>query len=715
MDKLEMMLEADKRGLLPPEKKAMLDEAISRGLVASDAPAAVTAGNALREIPRQVGLTARYGAEGLADVVGIGSEPIRIGLEAIGLPKMKSAREIATSAADAIGLPSPQGSNERVVADVARTMAGAGGMVGAAKTVAGAVTSPVTAKVASAMAANPGIQVASSAGSGAAGGAVREAGGGPLEQFGASLVGGLSAAGLTALGIKAYDGIANAIGTLLTPKQSMTQINVTLNQILEQNGISAENIPGMVRAELAHEVKKSLDSGKALNTDVIRRIADYGAVGATPTRGSVTLDPVQITQERNLAKFGANSKDPQLQTLARMQNANNKVFIENLNDLGGATANAKGSAAGEKAIGVITRQDAAAQAAEKALHNQARDSSGRSLDLDREAFIRDAYNSLGESNKGAFLPEQIKSVLEQIRAGKVKLLDGTERDTPFNVDVIDNLKTILATASRGAQDGNTKAAIKQVRDAIERTQPQSGGASADAMTAFDAARAASRGRHTWQESSPGIAAALDNPNPDRFVQDFILSGSNKGANANVEKLMFDINKNPEARQAVKENVVGYLKEAAIGKGSQDEWGNFSQSGYNTALAALEGKLRLFFNKDEIAQLKALGRVSAYEMVQPKGSAVNNSNTAGAGGGMLLNVLDKISQNRLVSRIPAAGPAIQKAADNWSMQIGAGNALDVAGAVMRPRASESLPLSSLLGPGLLLASPRAESRNDNKRR
>jgi hypothetical protein len=689
--------------------------------IKQEPPAAVTAGNALREIPRQVGLAARYGAEGLADVVGIGSEPIRIGLEAIGLPKMKSAREIATSAADAIGLPSPQGSNERVVADVARTMAGAGGMAGAAGKVASTVVSPVTAKVASAMAANPGVQVASSAGSGAAGGAVREAGGGPLEQFGASLVGGLGAAGLTALGIKAYDGIANAIGTLLTPKQNMTQINVTLNQILEQNGISAENIPGMVRAELAHEVKKSLDSGKALNADVIRKIADYGAVGATPTRGSVTLDPVQITQERNLAKLGANSQDPNLQTLARNQNANNKVFIENLNDLGGATANAKGSAAGSRAVDSIAAQDAQMKAAEQALYNRARDSSGRSLDLDREAFIRDAYNSLGKSNKGAFLPEKIKVLLEEIRTGEAAMLDGTKRPYPFNVDVIDNLKSTLATASRSAarseDGGNAVAAIKQVRDAIERTQPQAtaGGASADAMTAFDAARKVSRERFTWQESAPGIAAALDNPNPDRFVQDFILSSSNKGANANVEKLMFDINKNPEARQAVKENVVGYLKEAALGKGVKDEVGNFSQSGYNAALDALEGKLRLFFDKDEIAKLKALGRVSAYEMVQPKGSAVNNSNTAGAGGGMLLNLLDKIGSSKLVSRIPFAEAGLQKPAQNWSMQIGAGNALDVAGAVMRPRASESLPLSSLLGPGLLLASPRAESRNDDKRR
>ena len=702
-------------------------------------PSAVeNAGNFLRGIPRQVGLAARYGAEGLADVVGIGSEPIRIGLEAMGVPKMRSAREMATSAADAVGLPSPQGANERVVADVTRLMAGSGGMGAASRLAAGAVTSPVTSNVLNSLAANQGAQAASAAGAGAAGGSVREAGGGGLEQFGASLVGGLTGAGLSSLAVKAYQGISNAIGAYLKPSQSMAQINVTLNQILEQNGISTQNIPAIVRAELAHEVKKALDSGGELNPDVVRRIADYGVVGATPTRGSVTLDPVQITQERNLAKLGANSTDPKLQELARNQNANNGVFIENLNNLGGATANADPRVAGARAISAITGQDAAASAVEKSLYSKARDSAGRSLDLDREGFIQDAYNKLGESNKGAFLPDQIKTLLEQIRTGKVKLLDGSERPTPFNVDVIDNLKTTLASASRAAQDGNTKAAIAQVRDALENAQPKAVGrpvggnqvvdpaalagaqntadtVSAESMAAFDAARKNARELRAWRESSPGIAAALDSPNPDRFVKDFVLSGSNKGATAEVEKLLFTLKKDPEAFQSIKENVVGYLKSKALG-GASDEVGNFSQSGYNGALRELgDAKLRLFFNKDEIAQLKALGRVSAYEMVQPKGSAVNNSNTAGAGGGMLLNLLDKIGSSSLVSRVPFGDTAIRQPAQNWAAQIGAGNAMDVIGALTKPKAAESMRLGSLLGPGLLLAAPRANGGDNEKRR
>lgn len=736
MDKLELMQEADRRGILPPEQKALLDEATKRGLVGK--PASVSVGDTIRQIPRQVGLAVREGAEGLADTAGIVTEPIRAlvnpVLGAAGLPKAGSTRGLVTAAADAVGLPSPEGPNERVIGDATRLVAGGGGLVKVAQRVAGAVASPTAKTIATSMAANPGLQAASGATAGAAGGSVREAGGGPLEQFGASLAGGLSGAGLSALAVKAYTGISNAIGSMLKPKQSMTEINVVLNQILEQNGIDVSKVGGMVRNELATEVKKALDTGKQLDPDVVRRIADYGVVGATPTRGTVTLDPVQITQEKNLAKLGANSTDSRLQELARVQNTNNQAFIGKLNELGGGTENASGSVAGRKAVDAITSRDAAAKATENALYAKARDSQGRAIDLDREGFIMDAYNRLGESNKSAFLPDNIKSLLEQIRAGKAKLLDGTERPTPFNVDVIDNLKTTLATASRSAQDGNTRAAIAQVRAALENVQPRATGApvggnqvvdpgklaaaqgqadtlSADSMGAFDAARRFARARRNWQESSPGIAAALEDGNPDRFVKDFILSGSNKAATAEVEKLMLSLRKDPDAAQAVKENVLGYLKSKAI-SGAADEVGNFSQAGYNRALSEMGEKLRLFFNADEIAQLKALGRVASYEMVQPKGSAVNNSNTAGAFTG----ILDRIASSPLLGKVPFGDAALRQPARNWSTQIGTANALDATGAMVKAPARSELPrLEQLAAPGLLLIAPRAHGRDDEQRR
>ena len=63
-------------------------------------PAVVKVGAAINEIPRQIGLTARYGLEGLANTAQIFTEPIRHLQDKItGVPSLPLG-QIATSAAD---------------------------------------------------------------------------------------------------------------------------------------------------------------------------------------------------------------------------------------------------------------------------------------------------------------------------------------------------------------------------------------------------------------------------------------------------------------------------------------------------------------------------------------------------------------------------------------------------------------------------------------
>lgn len=723
----------------PERIKFAIENDILPRMAKPDVPASVSFGQQLRDIPRQVGLTGRYLAEGLGGIVDIGAGPLSMITNPIVNAFGGNARSNApaqntiTALLDAAGVPSPQTPNERVVGDASRLVAGTMGMGGAANTVSKMLTG-TGQKVAQTLGSNIGQQAVGATTAGIAGGSVREAGGSPLEQFGASLVGGVAGAGLSALGTKLYDGISSAIKNYMTPKTTIADVNVVLNNILQSNGINVDQVSGQVRANLIKEMKSAKDAGRDMNPDVIRRVADYGVVGATPTRGTTTLDPAIITQERNTAKAGMNMQNPEMHVLGNLQNANNKVFIQNLNDLGSAPVNA----AGETAVNAITARDTAARAVEKSLYGKARDSAGRAIDLDREDFIMRANNNLGESNNGAFLSDKIKNLIEEIRTGKAKTLDGREVPVPFNVDVIDNLKRTLSTASRSASDGNERAAIKNVRDALEATQPRATGRpvggnqvvdpaalagaqvqadtlSQESMKAFDRARRFARGLRNWRESSPAIESALDDPNPDRFVRDFIIAGSNKGQTANVESLMHTLQKDPEAAQAVKQSIVGYLKESALGKGTADEVGNFSQSGFNRAMDALgDPKLKIFFNADEIAKLKALGRVSSYEMVQPKGSAVNNSNTAGG----VVGILDRIATSPLVGKLPMGDSLLRTPAQNWSTSIGVRNAMDPYAGIamdnMRPAQSTNT-ITQLLGPGLLLAAPRVDARNDNKRR
>ena len=85
-----------------------------------------------------------------------------------------------------------------------------------------------------------------------------------------------------------------------------------------------------------------------------------------------------------------------------------------------------------------------------------------------------------------------------------------------------------------------------------------------------------------------------------------------------------------------------LKRQALG-GAADEVGNFSQSAYNKALRDIgDRKLALFFSQDEIRQLKAVGRVSSHTQFQPRGPAVNNSNSGALVGGLGLDFLSKFA-------------------------------------------------------------------------
>ena len=105
---------------------------------------------------------------------------------------------------------------------------------------------------------------------------------------------------------------------------------------------------------------------------------------------------------------------------------------------------------------------------------------------------------------------------------------------------------------------------------------------------------------------------------------------------------------PDQAEA-QEGIAQHLKTAAIGAAA-DETGKFSSSNYNRAMLALgQRKLAQFFSKEEVAQLRAVGKVAQYTTVQPVGSAVNNSNSGAMLAGRGLDLL-----NGLSDKVPLMG-------------------------------------------------------------
>lgn len=611
------------------------------------------AGDAIRDIPRQVGLTARYGLEGIGQAAELVTEPVAGLMRWAGIPT-KSTGQLASGLADTIGLPSPQNATERVVGDATRMVAGAGGIVGAGRGLANAGAQTLGAFLSQ----QPTAQLTSAAGSGLAGGAVRESGGSEGEQMLGAVLGGLAGAAVPGAVSRATNTVKNAPGKLadlVNPARNVPvqQLDGRIKIKLEGSGVDWEAIPEKVRQLVRQDVQQALKVGGDLDAAALQRLVDFRTVGATPTRGTVTLDPVQITKEKNLAKMGANSQNANAQKLVSVESANNKALLDNFGRLG-ADRGADAHALGEQAAGSMQSWLDARKSNVNQLYQAARDSNGRSVALDGASFTRQASQLLDDNLLGHALPKDVERHLNRIAMGEV----------PFNVDYAEQLKTVIGKLQRGTSDGSTRMALGMVRQALDDVTPVTGvvGKSGvanpgnlpavrssnavapledSAIAAFNKARAANREMMQQIEKVPALKKLWDGDlAPDDFIKRYVLSSSAKVQDvAELVKVM-----DASGKQALRDGVLGQLKAAATG-GAQDELAKFSAAGFRRALDQLgDRKLNLLFSKEDVQALKALSRVADYTTHQPVGAAVNNSNSGAllAGKGMdLLNGMGRL--------------------------------------------------------------------------
>jgi hypothetical protein len=706
-------------------------------LVPQQPPLAVRAGRMLREVPRQIGLTARYGIEGAtalpAMVADIPGRVVNLGMSvaedlgAPSLPRVPLASQAIPAALDLAGLPQPRGPNERVAADITRTMAGAAGAAGAANQLGRLMSGPGRA-VTDALSARVGTQVAAGAGAGAAGGSVREADGGPWEQMIASLFGGLAGgAALPAMGNKAL-AFKDWAMAQAAPKPSPQLVDLQISLALQRQGIDYGALSADVRTALRSEVQDALKTGGVLRPDTLARLADFRTVGATPTRGTLTLDPVQLTREKNLAKVGANSTDSSLQRLPQLEAANNRALIESVNQAGGATQTSR-VAAGEQLVGAADDWIARQKDAIDALYNRARDSQGRSFPLDSTFLTNRAADLLEDNLVSASLPTDVRNRLNQIARGEM----------PLTVDTAEMLKTRIATLQRNSSDGSVRRSLGLVRQAIDETPivelgRQSGPVGAaravnpgglpsvpgstqlgdDAVAAFNQARAANRSMMTTIERVPALKAVADGVEPDKFVQQFIV-GDGKDASVRAVREFANLAlTNPEVREVARQQVALFLRRGALGN-APDDVGRFSAAGFRNALDRVgPEKLAIFFSPQEIARLQATSRVANFTTVQPVGSAINNSNSGAMVVASGLDLLDRIA-----ARVPLVGDTIQGVVRGVQQSA----ALNVPPALAKPRPaprpltiaeiarSTSLPAAT----GLMLSTlPGVQRREDDRR-
>lgn len=675
--------------------------------VATEAdPAAVQAGSAINSIPRSLGLTARYGLEGIANAAQVVTEPIRYATDRLtGMTgKTVPLGNLATRLADAVGLPSPESANERVIADATRLVAGAGGMGGAAQL--GAKLPGMAGTVLSGLSANPAAQLSSAAGAGLAGGSSREAGGSAGVQAAASLLGGV-AGGMAPTAASAVGGL---LRRPLTPTMSPQQLDAQISVVMERAGADYSKVPEQARRALRAELQSSLQAGKEVDPQAVKRLADFAAVGATPTRGMVSQNPVQITREMNLAKIAANSSDGELQGLPMIQNRNNQTLIDQMNALGGRTET-DGLTAGRKLVEAIGGTRDNLRTAEQTLWNEAKNSPGYKQPIYPDGLSA-ALKETGDEALTGYLPKQITDYMAAFQSGPGQ--------QPFTPQHYKNLRSMLSaeTAKGGNEAAAAKAAIRGLESvpmkpitnpngldfgampstpgmaAAMRSADAAPGASIDAI---NRARNATRQAYAYEDSSPLVKAALSDSrtaDPENLARSFVLNGTLRDAQSVAQEV------GPQGLPVIRDAIATFIKKQAL-SGSADETGKVSQSALNAALNKIgKEKLQVFFLPEEIQQWKTLGRVASLIQSQPVGSAVNNSNS----GALLLGRgMDLLNKTPVIG--PLAGPALKNIGVSLAQRQAQNVTPGLLAPVQRQPLAPALLLPSLAVGGGLLSAPQ----------
>lgn len=691
----------------------VLDDAPKGRYQVLDEPAAVSAGKTINSIPRQLGLTARYGLEGVAQGAQVITEPLRYLTDKF-LPERGGVSNLvtgqaappkstplgvqATKLADFIGLPSPETANERVIGDASRLVAGAGALGGASRL--GAEIPGMVGTVMGGLAANPVQQLSSAAGAGLAGGASREAGGGPWQQAGAALLGGIGAGMLPG----AVQPLVNAARRAMTPAMTPQQMDVQLSTIMQRAGTDYSQLPEAVRRSLRAEMSDALRSGRELDPAAVSRLADFRATGVQPTRGMISQNPVQITREQNLAKMAANSADGELHGLPMMQNQNNQALIGRLNDLGARTETDP-LTAGRMVAGSVQGTQTQLRGAERAAWDQARNAPGYTQPIYPDGL--NAINrALGDEGMMGFLSPEISRYMAAFQAGQ----------QPFTPQAYRNLQSMLSREM--AAGGNAAGAAGIARRALEaspmRPITNPGGVdfgaapvtsqmaaalrgrdaqAGDAIQAVDRARAATRAAYQFEDSSPLVRSVLSDgatADPARIAQRFVIGGTPDEA-ATVARQVGDA-----GRATIRDALATYIKREAM-SGASDEVGKISQSRLNATLRKIgDEKLRLFFSPEEVTQLRSVGRVASLMQSQPVGSAVNNSNSGALILGRGMDMLGSVA-----GRIPFGQAAVTDPLRNLNITISQRQAQNVIPGLLAP--VEKPPFApALLLPGAAAA-------------
>jgi muramidase (phage lysozyme) len=383
-----------------------------------------------------------------------------------------------------------------------------------------------------------------------------------------------------------------------------------------------------LRKDLAERFSKgdtALLNEKALN-NVLE--ADQLPIPVRLTEGQASENPILISRERNERGF----KEQYVQRF----NEQNKLLSENavaIKEKVSPNINTTDFVAdAQELIDAISKKKQANVKATQNAYKELEKASGGKFPIDGKTFADNAINVLNKEDRFDYLPGTIQKKLNDYASGKKEM----------NFNLFENLRTDLAAEIRKAQkagDGNQAYVLGQVRNELENLPLK--GEVANLKPLADKARSLAKDDFDLEKNNLAYSRVVnDIADSKNFVEDVVIRSKNKDF-ANTLNLISD---NPQALEHLRSGTLDYI----INK-SKDASGNFSTGQFNKYINNLDVNKKLFalFGEDSEV-IRNLARTGQRIEARPKGSFVNESNTATA-----LGSFAKQYAGRLLENIPGA--------------------------------------------------------------
>lgn len=542
--------------------------------------------------------------------------------------------------------------------------------------------------------------------------------GGKVWQTGTGMLTGLLGAGSIELLSKPFTAAANGIRNMLG-KSSNGAANAaaqgTIDKVLGEAGIKQTDLPPEmiqgVREQIAHAVKTGgdVDQGSLL----AQAEAASLPIPIKLLRGQASGDAAQYAAEQEAAKIAGKGPNPALQQMTE----NNQKLMDNLGAMGAKDA-PSAAAAGTAGLTSLAKMDQKLDQAKNSAYAAVKDSQGRSAKLNPEAFYMNAESALERDNAGSFLPENIRSIYEDVTEGRL----------PFTVDTMTSLDKILSRAQRTNTDGNAAHAIGLVRSALADT-PVDGEMGQQAIAAYTKARGLAKAQFALSDPKeqtfiPAYAAMLKgmgNASHDEFIaalqggtanvdpEKWFTSSVMRDTPGAVKKLMGFIKGDAATTQTLQHGTMGAIKDQVVKGNDAAGRATFSNNAMEKVMDRA-ATLREILPTDTVSALGRLYNTSSRISGVPYKAAVNWSNTAAASvnlqtakeaagvlGGAAAHAIPGGSQVIAGAGVVgdlAKARAARKAAQDATQPLYAAPGKEV-GSLKRAAYGAAVPLSSLL--------------------